>query len=224
VSILHTVLSVTVAAASLLTSGVNAVMPQLDTASTVFIINRDYMITSGYIPDLRDAKVPGQVRRMRPDAADALEEMIAAAKKEAKISLAAVSGYRSYNTQQNIYNRRLASGTSIQQVNAYVAVPGASEHQLGLAMDIGTASSGTRLSPGFGDTKAGKWVADNCWRFGFAIRYQAGWESITGYNAEPWHIRYVGRDAAKAVYEQNIPLEIYINNLQVSLLIGIIDR
>lgn len=222
-SFLSKVLSTVVAAASMLSNSMDAAMPQMDVDGTVFLINRQYMVSENYRPDVREAKVQGAVRNMREDAAAALEEMFQAASKEAGLKLRSVSGFRSFATQANIYSSKLKNTGSVQKANEYVAIPGASEHQLGLAMDLGTATS-NGLTPKFGTTKAGKWVAQHAWRFGFIVRYQEGWEEITGYNAEPWHVRYIGKDYAKAVFDANVPLETYLKDLQIQTLIDIVGN
>lgn len=220
---LNRLIAVAVTATSLLSTTFETTMPQLNVNGTLFLINRDHMISADYEPTVRAAKVKGSVRNMRDDAANALEEMFEAAKQEENIRLVSVSGYRSYARQKAIYNRKLRTTGSAKKANEYVALPGASEHQLGLAMDVGTTSN-TGLSPSFGNTKGGKWVAANCHRFGFIVRYQQGWETITGYKAEPWHIRYVGKEYAKAIYESQKPLETYIKDLQIATLIAMIEN
>ena len=87
-----------------------------------------------------------------------------------------------------------------------VTVPGASEHQIGLALDI-VCSTYMSLDEGFGDTEAGKWLAENSCRFGFILRYPKGKEYITGIEYEPWHFRYVGVKAAEVITKQGITLE-----------------
>ncbi len=95
------------------------------------------------------------------------------------------------------------------------ALPGASEHQLGLAMDVAQRNS-SQLNSGFGNTEAGKWVAANAYRFGFIVRYQEGMEDITGYSYEPWHIRYVGKEYANEIYAFGQPLEMLCFRAPVS--------
>jgi len=206
----------------MLTQAMSAAAPHLDINGTLFLVNREHMVDANYLPELRAANVPGTTRLMRPDAAEALEEMFAAAKTQ-KIALRAVSGYRNYQTQATIYKGRIAGGTKKSVVDAYVAIPGASEHQLGLAMDVGKMT-GSNLTAAFGKSKEGQWLAKNCWKYGFIIRYQEGWEDITGYNAEPWHVRYVGKEYARMIYERKVPLETFLADLQVSLLIDMIKR
>ena len=145
---------------------------------------------------------------MRADAATALEEMFAAAKAE-KVSLSTVSGYRSFGKQETIYARK--QKTAGQDIaDALVALPGSSEHQLGMAMDLAQKSS-SQLNSNFGKTKAGLWISQNAWKYGFIVRYQLGKETITGYSYEPWHVRYVGKEHAKAIFESGEPMEIYVS-------------
>jgi zinc D-Ala-D-Ala carboxypeptidase len=144
---------------------------------------------------------------LRKEAAMALEQMFLAAGKE-QIELFAVSGYRSYNKQQAIYNLEIQKWGEEKAVQA-VALPGHSEHQTGLAMDITSRSVQFKLTEEFGQTSEGKWVAENAHKFGFIIRYPKGKEHITGYQYEPWHIRYVGKKAAKVIFEKGLTLEEY---------------
>ena len=96
-----------------------------------------------------------------------------------------------------------------------VTVPNTSEHQLGLALDIYT-SSYMSLDFGFGETKAGIWLRENCSKYGFILRYPMGKEDVTGYPYEPWHIRYVGVEVATEIMENNLTLE----DVQIRLHIG----
>ena len=114
---------------------------------------------------------------------------------------------------------------NIAKAQEYVAPPGASEHQTGLAMDIGQKHK-IHLEVSFKDTEGGIWCRENCWRFGFILRYNEGeeWESITGYKFEPWHFRYVGKEFAKEIYDANIPFETWLINYRVELLRRIIHN
>ena len=134
------------------------------------------------------------------------------------LAVVAVSGYRSYGQQASIFDRKLQK-VDRQTAQRTVAPPGCSEHQLGLAMDLGTKKE-IRLTAAFGDTPEGQWVAANAHRFGFIIRYKAEWEDVTGYAWEPWHIRYVGKDHAKRIFELNIPLEEYIDRQLSSFVVA----
>lgn len=189
--------------------GMGTAMPDKNVDGTTFLINRQYVISEDYVPEVRKTNLYGMSQSMREDAATALEELFAAAKEDGG-SLSTVSGYRSYSKQSAIFNRKKATVGSVEKADEYVARPGASEHQLGLAMDVAKKSSSS-LSSNFAKTKEGQWVVENAHRFGFIVRYQEGYEEITGYEYEPWHIRYVGKDHAEAIYKASIPMETYIS-------------
>ncbi|MBA2875401.1 M15 family metallopeptidase [Thermaerobacillus caldiproteolyticus] len=146
-------------------------------------------------------------RYMRAEAAKALEQLFAAAH-QAGIELVAASGYRSYERQKALFDEEVKKGGREEAVHA-VAIPGQSEHQTGLAMDITSPSVNNALTTAFGDTKEGKWVALHAHEYGFIIRYPKGKEAVTGYQYEPWHLRYVGKKAAKVIFEKGITLEEY---------------
>lgn len=220
-SLLTSLLSLASAGVMMLTPPLENAAPQHDIDGPLFLINRDWRVSRSFIPPLDMADVPGDVRRMQPEAARALEEMFRACKEEIGVTLKSVSGYRSYATQSNIYNRKLKNTGSRAKADEYVARPGSSEHQLGLAMDVGQKSK-TNLTASFGSTRGGKWVRENCWRFGFIIRYGQGWEDVTGYKYEPWHVRYVGQEAAASLHEANVPLETWMLLLREDALLDII--
>ncbi len=205
---------------TLLSLGQTAVEAYVNEASlggNLFLVNRDYPISADYVPnDLVKPNVPGgnETTMLRAEAAQALEEMFAAAEAEAGYILVAVSGYRSYGKQASIHQRKVQS-VGKKEALRVSAPAGCSEHQLGLAMDIGRKKN-TNLSASFGSSPEGQWVAENCHRFGFIIRYKAEWEDVTGYMYEPWHIRYVGRDHAARIYELDIPFEYYIAQLRAA--------
>lgn len=117
--------------------------------------------------------------------------------------LGLVSGYRSYQTQKNIYNRYVERW-GIEYTDTISARPGHSEHQTGLAFDVG------ELTSSYGETKEGIWLKENCHKYGFIIRYLKGKEDITGYSYEPWHIRYVGVEVATYIMENDLTLEEYL--------------
>jgi len=212
-TLLGQLLSLAAAGTMLLSTSLDAAAPHNDIDGLLFLNNRQWRVSKAYVPEKRFTDVPGQVRNMRPDASVALEEMYAACKEEIGVTLKAVSGYRSYQTQNNLYNNKVKSVGSKTKADEYVARPGASEHQLGLAMDVGQKDK-VSLTAGFGSTKGGKWVRENCWRFGFIIRYDEGWEEITGYKFEPWHVRYVGKEYAAILHENPEPLESFLIDLR----------
>lgn len=204
------IVSVVSLTAALLEGSMGAAMPDKNVDGTAFLVNRQHEISRDYMPQIRKVNVYGMSQAMRPDAAAALEEMFRVAKEEDGISLASVSGYRSYSKQSTIYARKKSTTGSKEKADALVALPGTSEHQLGMAMDVAQKGS-SQLNAGFGKTKGGQWVSENAHRFGFIVRYQLGYEEITGYSYEPWHVRYVGKEHAKAIYEAGVPMEIYMS-------------
>ena len=218
-SVLNKILSLAAAGTMMVSGALNRAAPQNDAGGNLFLVNRQWMVTEAYEPaDLAMSDVPGQVRRMRPDAAAALKEMFRACKAETKKELLSISGFRSYEKQQGIYNRKLRSvKKDVAKAQEYVAPPGASEHQTGLAMDIGQKHK-EHLEVSFRDTEGGKWCRENCWRFGFILRYGEEWEDITGYKFEPWHFRYVGLEYAREIHEANVPLETWLIGHRVEVL------
>jgi D-alanyl-D-alanine carboxypeptidase len=144
---------------------------------------------------------------MRKEAAVALEKMFQEAKKNG-IELFAVSGYRSYDYQNSLFQAEVDKVGWDKAVEA-VAVPGQSEHQTGLAMDISSRGENMLLTAEFGKSKEGKWLTENAHRFGYILRYPKGKESITGYQYEAWHFRYIGINAATIIFENKWTLEEY---------------
>jgi D-alanyl-D-alanine carboxypeptidase len=147
-----------------------------------------------------DLTAVGGGQRLRAEAATALATLIADAKTSG-LYISSLSGYRSYGTQVSVYNNEVATNGQAT-ADTQSARPGYSEHQTGLAIDVGGGGCG--IEDCFGDTDEGKWVAENAYRYGFIIRYMPGKESITGYRAEPWHIRYIGVDLATEMKKQNV--------------------
>ena len=133
------------------------------------------------------------------------------------VDLMICSAYRSYERQKNLFNNKINKlmAEGMTYLEAYkvgsmnVTVPGTSEHHLGLALDILTGSY-TKMDDGFGETKAGKWLAENAQDYGFILRYPKGKEEITGIVYEPWHFRYVGREYARDITERGVCLEEYL--------------
>lgn len=120
------------------------------------------------------------------------------------ISLDLQSGYRSYNFQKRLYDS-YASQASKNAIDSYSASPGYSEHQTGLAVDLGGLSNpACNVKPCFTNTPESNWLADNSHKYGFIIRYPADKQKITGYEYEPWHLRYVGIYLATSMKSKNI--------------------
>ncbi|WP_243503700.1 M15 family metallopeptidase [Cytobacillus oceanisediminis] len=185
--------------------------------NVLVLVNKQFSLPESYeplqlvIPEVAFSfgKLDVEKSYMRQDAAKALETLFAEALKEGA-ELFAVSGYRSYARQSQVFEAEVKRAGKEKAVQA-VAIPGSSEHQTGLSMDISSRSANLELSEKFGETNEGKWLAENAHRYGFILRYPKGKETITGYQYEPWHFRYVGSEAAKVIYEKKWTLEEYFN-------------
>ncbi|MFB9163324.1 D-alanyl-D-alanine carboxypeptidase family protein [Arthrobacter psychrochitiniphilus] len=131
---------------------------------------------------------------MRREAATQMSQLISGAS-AIGVPVTLVSGFRSYDTQAGLYNNYVWQyGQAV--ADTISARPGYSEHQTGLVMDIGTPNGTCALQACFVITPAGQFAAANAWRYGFIVRYPQGYDSITGYSYEPWHLRYIGVRAA----------------------------
>ena len=217
---------------ALLSAGIMMLSEPLETAAPqnaqgdLMLANRQWCLSEHFEPEVRLANVSGQVRGLQPHVAAALEEMFAACKKETGVRLVSVSGYRNYGRQVTIYSRKLKRVRgNVAKADEYVARPGASEHQTGLTMDIGQrGEEKNTLGAGFANTKGGKWIRNEAWRFGFVLRYDKGWEEITGYSYEPWHIRYVGKEHAARIHELGVPLETYLLMLRENTMLEMLGE
>ncbi|MDR1178540.1 MAG: M15 family metallopeptidase [Spirochaetaceae bacterium] len=136
---------------------------------------------------------------LRQEAADALEEMAAAAGAEG-LTLTVSSTYRSYNYQVEVYARNVREDGQ-EEADRVSARPGHSQHQLGLVVDFGS------ISDEFAGTREGRWLLSNAGRFGWSLSFPDGYEALTGYRWESWHYRYVGRDLAHFI-------DTYFNGIQ----------
>lgn len=172
-------------------------------------ISKDYKANDMTIPSVAFGNVGNNmVQYQRKEVSESLERMFEAAKNEG-INLIAISGYRSYKYQETIYSNEINNVGEIE-ANKYVAKPGTSEHQTGLAMDL-LSDEYMELDEGFEDTEGFSWLKNNMSKYGFILRYPRGKEIITGYSYEPWHIRYVGTKAATEIMEAGITLEEYLD-------------
>jgi len=148
----------------------------------------------------------GLLRRATRDALVALAE---AASEEDGLELVARSAYRSFETQCWTFDHKVKTH-GLAHAKRFSAEPGRSQHQLGTTVDITSATLGFALEQTMGERAEGLWLANNAHRFGFALSYPRGAESITGYAFEPWHYRYIGIDAAFEMHEQQMLLEEYL--------------
>ncbi|MED2974528.1 M15 family metallopeptidase [Fictibacillus sp. B-59209] len=185
------------------------------------LVNKRSKLPENYKPaDLVYPDVPfifsekTEKRMMRKAAADALETMFAAAEKEG-IHLTGVSAYRSHATQTTLFNN-YAKRDGYEKARTYSALPGTSEHETGLAIDVAGDGGKCPAQDCFGGTQESKWLAKHVSEFGFIIRYPEGKESITGYKYEPWHIRFVGKSVAQKIMGKGETLEEYFNAVPVS--------
>ena len=186
----------------------------------LLLINKQHPVPEGYEVEL--GNIYSEKGNMKCDARilDDLLNMLQAAKEDG-IYLQVCSPYRDYAYQEILFERKinLYMGAGYSYMEAYkigsqvVTVPGASEHQLGLALDI-VSNTYTSLDQGFGDTDAGKWLQEHSREYGFILRYPKDKEYITSIEFEPWHFRYVGVEAATVIMDQGITLEEFVESLE----------
>ncbi|GED66881.1 hypothetical protein BRE01_05830 [Brevibacillus reuszeri] len=189
--------------------------------SMTVLVNKQKKLPENYTPqDLVFPNVPyllpekSEKRKMRQEAAGALEQLFAAAKGDG-VSLAGVSAYRSHAYQKALFNRYVQKD-GLEKARTYSAVPGTSEHETGLSIDVSGINGKCAAESCFGGTKEAEWLAQHSVEYGFIIRYPEGKDAITGYMYEPWHIRYVGVDVAKEISEKGTTLEEYFGAVPVS--------
>ena len=144
-------------------------------------------------------------RNLRLVPAQALEALVGAATKDG-LAIVGVSGYRSYQRQNSIYSYNVST-RGVEETDKVSARPGHSEHQSGLAMDVSAASVGYALEESFGETPEGQWLKEHAHEYGFVIRYPEAYISNTGYNYEPWHLRYIGPGVAEFLHRYDATLE-----------------
>ena len=197
-------------------------VPGLDASGLPLLVNREHPIPEDYEPvelvnlskycDQSVLKAKANGIEGERAAVDALQQMAAQAVSEGISPWQVNAGYRSVKYQRQLFDRRVAEyekegyshSRAVSATRNTVADPGTSEHHTGLAFDIGV--------PGvsFKGTKQAKWLAEHCWEYGFILRYTEEKQKITGYLAEPWHIRYVGVEHALSMRDQDLCLEEYI--------------
>ena len=181
-----------------------------DPSNTALLIKKGFSISKDYVPEnLVEVNIPTATtnNKMRSDAAKALETMYEDAKKEG-LTLAVNSAYRSYEEQQKIYDEYFRIYDEVTAASL-VAVPGTSEHQLGLSVDLTSQSVIDGQYGVFGSTPEYQWVIKNAYKYGFILRYPSDKIDITGIANEPWHYRYVGVKLATKLYEEGLTLEEY---------------
>ncbi|MEK4519702.1 M15 family metallopeptidase [Paenibacillus sp. FSL H8-0122] len=199
----------------------DAQMVVAEPESITVMVNKQYSLPDQYKPaDLVYPDVPFifsekiEKRMLRREAAAALEEMFAGAKADG-VYLAGVSGYRSESTQRRLYDNYVARDGE-EKAQTYSAMPGHSEHQTGLAIDLSGRDGKCAAESCFAGTKEAEWLAAHAAEYGYIIRFLEGKEAITGYKYEPWHVRYVGKEIAASIAERGITLEEYYDAVPVS--------
>lgn len=157
------------------------------TVGGVIIVNREFDLPEDYGDGLDESTYNAYLKM----------------KKASGYDMSIVSGFRSYEKQKATF-AYWESIDGFERADRYSAQPGHSEHQTGLAMDISS------LKQSYGETDEGKWLAANCWKYGFLLRYPKNSEHITGYIYEPWHVRYLGTSTAKLVHDSGLTLEEFL--------------
>ena len=167
-----------------------------DDLSLYYLIDKKHAVGSDYVPrDLIPVKgnelwnVSRNDLSLRPEAYAALEDLSRAALNDG-IKLLVSSTYRSYQYQEGLFNRYVKQD-GLELAERYSARPGTSQHQLGVAVDFGS------ITDDWGDTKMGKWVYDHAADFGWSLSFPQGYEDVTGYMWECWHLRYIGKEACR---------------------------
>lgn len=197
-------------------------MPSLFLCAFLWLVNCQNPLPADYVPP--DLITYNHVR-IDPHAHEAFINMLAAMREDNIYGLHLYSAYRSYERQADLFHAKVRQFTqkgytqtqAEQLASREVQRPGASEHQLGLALDVSTTG---QLTEAFGETKAGLWLANHAHLFGFIIRYPEDKTHITQIIYEPWHIRYVGTPHAQIIFEHGLVLEEYAAFLMAHPLIA----
>lgn len=192
-------------------------IPSKDEEWKLILVNKQNPIPSDYDAELVDINGGARIRR---EIALPLAKMFDAAEKDG-VTLTVCSAYRSHEYQEMLFDKKIRNYTKkgMSYLDAFrigsysVIIPGTSEHELGMALDIVTPGY-MSLDEGYADTAAGKWLKKNAYKYGFVLRYPEGKEYITGIIFEPWHYRYVGTGAAKYLTEKELTLEEYTELLE----------
>ncbi|MEH7352682.1 M15 family metallopeptidase [Neobacillus drentensis] len=185
------------------------------------LVNKYNKLPDDYTPgDLIYPNIPFtfkkkiEKRELREIAAAAIEDLFAGAKQDG-VNLLGVSAYRSHAVQTSLFNNYVKKD-GYEAAITYSAVPGTSEHETGLAIDVTGGDGKCAAEDCFKGTPEAEWLQNHAAEYGFIIRYPKGKEDITGYQYEPWHLRYVGKTIAKDIMSRGITLEEYYNATPVN--------
>lgn len=185
--------------------------------SGILLVNKEHPLPADYAPDYTNGA--GQSTSLQGDAEAAAEAFLAAANAQGN-SMYILSGYRSYDVQASLF-ANYAAAHGEDKANTFSARAGQSEHQTGLAFDVGDAAhSGYNLQISIDQFPGVQWMMQHCAEYGFILRYPEGKEKITGYQYEPWHFRYVGVEAATAIMSSGLTLEEYLGVAQTDASAG----
>ena len=185
--------------------------------SGILLVNKEHPLPADYAPDYTNGA--GQSTSLQGDAEAAAEAFLAAANAQGN-SMYILSGYRSYDVQASLF-ANYAAAQGEDKANTFSARAGQSEHQTGLAFDVGDAAhSGYNLQTSIDQFPGVQWMMQHCAEYGFILRYPEGKEKITGYQYEPWHFRYVGVEAATAIMSSGLTLEEYLGVAQTDASAG----
>lgn len=196
-----------------------------DPDTYTLLVNKEYLLTSKYIPYMIEPEVEiyhkgiNERRYLQPIAATALEELFAAAETDG-YHLVLRCGFRSYRLQKSIYAWNLKT-YGYFEVTRFHALPGTSEHQTGLAVDVCCEATNYENNFDFLKTPEYEWLLENAHLYGWILRYPENKSHITGYDFEPWHFRYVGVELATYLKEQNLVLEEYYGALPTTNLLAV---
>ena len=183
------------------------------------LVNKTNLLPRDYVPeDLVEIHEPTgskldktYVNRLNIVAYKAFKQMQTAALKNG-YEIFVDSSYRTYEYQERVFNN-VAAEKGIEHAKKYVALPGGSEHQTGLAVDVIFRRNNEMIEEQKTDDPEIMWLFSNAHKYGFILRFPKGKENITGVNFEPWHFRYVGKKLATKLFTDNLTLEEY-HNLQ----------
>lgn len=195
-----------------------ALIAEAQKRGLLILVNKQNPVEANYKPeDLVSIKYYASDRSeasryMRKEAADHFHTLVETAKTKG-FEIVMTTAYRSYDFQKQLYDNYVATEGQ-EAADTFSAKPGRSEHQTGLSTDVSSPSVNYSISNEYGDTEEGKWLAENAHQFGFIIRFPKGKEDITGYQYEPWHIRYVGETVAEEIYKKDITLEEFLEEEQ----------
>lgn len=189
------------------------------------LVNKEHILDKNYVPlemyvvdenegnfhQFKDASLKPM---LRSDIKEYVDKLINDAQ-ELGLPIIVDSGYRSYNYQQVVLDALIKEKGD--EAFKLVALPGASEHQTGLAIDFAYYENGIYNDDVKENDKEAIWLKNNAWKYGFILRYPKGKENVTGYNFEPWHFRFVGLKLAKYLFKNDLTLEEYYKNSNITL-------